>query len=138
MTKQEIIEQTFGEHFKNLKDIDENGWVTARFKDDGNMENGPLENGFPFGTYEGDKRGNIGRTIYWRPIKLKGIELNNGWIKVEESLPDKEGAYEVCKDGDHLPFPHIFIKKPTEATLSDFAKQYSHWMPTPIIPNPLY
>ncbi|AZA82189.1 hypothetical protein C1637_09835 [Chryseobacterium lactis] len=81
-TKQQIIEKAWGLNYNEFKDfIDEDGWgkypdfqkheMTEKIK--------PLE--FRFSDF--------------RPLSLHGIENNNGWIKVEDVLPD-EGREVVC------------------------------------------
>jgi hypothetical protein len=81
MTKQEKIQEAYGEHWEKLKDsISENGWVSfysdeTRIRDEfhkkENIECSPNHNN------------------NWRPKSLQGIENNNGWIKIksEEDLP---------------------------------------------------
>lgn len=90
MNKQELIEQAYGEHWQYYKDnVDEDGWIRDRdfwdkWREDKNSlikiewETTDNDNDYL------DKR---------RPISLKGIENNNGWIKIEseEDLP-KEGV----------------------------------------------
>lgn len=38
--------------------------------------------------------------IKWRPLELKGIETNNGWIKIEseEDIPTEERLYWLSSD----------------------------------------
>jgi len=41
---------------------------------------------------------------YCRPKSLKGIENNNGWIKIEseEDLPKESGVYEACINEEYI------------------------------------
>lgn len=76
--KQQAIKKAYGEHYDTYRDImDNNGWV-----DSFNMH-------APHYITVLESKYNK----YWRPASLKGLETNNGWIPVEDRLPD-EG--EIC------------------------------------------
>ena len=76
MTKQEFIKQSYGEHWESVKDyVDENGW----FKMDYDIEN-VFANQFVSCCFESYEK-NLPYGI--RPSSLKGLETNNGWIKIE-------------------------------------------------------
>lgn len=77
MTKQEVIEKAYGEHWETVKDyVDANGWLQIKKV---------------VGTFLGTKLNldviETPRRV--RPTSLQGIENNNGWIKIEseEDLP---------------------------------------------------
>jgi len=83
---------------------------------------------------------------YRRPIILKGIENNNGWIKIESEadLPkDNYGTYHVISRNN------IFINKPKNQNTDDYwlndnqkktywLKEYSHYQPIQKPNPPLY
>lgn len=69
MTKQEKIKEAYGNKFESLKhNIDSNGWIKEY--DTYRSEFESLE--FDY------------KTNSMRPLELKGIENNNGWIKIEK------------------------------------------------------
>jgi hypothetical protein len=88
--KQKAIQEAYGEHWETVKDyVDENGWCAYHFGE--HTEYG-IEPFLDFETKD---------YKFWRPKSLKGIETNNGWIKIESEadLPkDKTTQYSVCKD----------------------------------------
>jgi len=80
MTKEEKIQEAYGEYWEKLKFcIDENGWFNQITKWQS------LDNYFHKDTIEG-------KSYLQRPKSLQGIENNNGWIKIEseEDLPTTE------------------------------------------------
>lgn len=90
MTKEEKIQEAWGEHYEVFKEfISDNGWVDFKkaYGDRGlmlSLKNIPLE---VMDNYDP-------KYCYWkRPFSLSGIENNNGWIKInnKEDLP-KEGT----------------------------------------------
>ena len=87
MTKQEKIQEAYGEHYEMVKNhIDENGWIdTQTFSFS--------RKGIDFEQYK--KRSNTYLGFYNRPKSLQGIEYNNGWIKIESEndLPKESGMY---------------------------------------------
>ena len=103
MTKQEIIKLFWGASYGS--DIDENGWK-------------PLYNSFIPSTLSIDI--SECRKLY-RPKLLRGIEDNNGWIKIEKSedLPKDILEFEQnlkdliqnVKDNKNLIWIYIDIKK---------------------------
>lgn len=95
MTKQEKIQEAYGEHWDNVKYfVYENGWCSTRKNID--FENIRQSFEIEYKRFT---------TYHWRPISLKGIENNNGWIKIESEadlpkekkylfLIDKKGGFE--------------------------------------------
>ena len=83
MTKQEKIQEAYGEYWEVLKShIDENGWDTDLKFYEIDYER------FDFKVK--------GHGVYiTRPIELKEIEQNNGWVKIEseEDFPVERGQY---------------------------------------------
>ncbi|MGI9582624.1 hypothetical protein ACR1PO_15620 [Chryseobacterium sp. RRHN12] len=81
-TKQQVIEEAWGNNYPVFKEfIDENGWGKyPEFQKHEMVENvRPLE--FNYSDF--------------RPLSLHGIENNNGWIRVEDILPE-EGFEVIC------------------------------------------
>lgn len=77
MTKEEKIKEAYGETYEGLRNyIDVNGWVNQ------NKTKRSYFNSLEFN----DKQNSM------RPLELKGIESNNGWIKIESEsdLPKEE------------------------------------------------
>lgn len=102
MTKQELIKQAYGEYWDKVKDfVNENGWCDVSMYS-------MIKNIKPeFSEIENE----IGQ-FDMRPISLKGIENNNGWIKIESEndLPKNEEIVEywILDDDEiiHAKFMH--------------------------------
>lgn len=80
MTKKEKIQESYGEHWKTVKDyIDEDGFINC-------VKNKKLSLIPHFDISEIDFKGNL-----VRPKSIQGIEKNNGWIKIEseDDLPEE-------------------------------------------------
>lgn len=91
MTKEEVIKQAYG---CESSLIDENGWATYAVDELGEFG---IE---PSGYYE--TRNHVDGVYEWRPKSLKGLETNNGWIKIEseQDLPNMHGSdYWVMLNG---------------------------------------
>ena len=89
MTKQEKIQEAYGEHWEDLKDyVDENGWLIY-------SKSRPITLVSYFDVNEIEFDG-----FCSRPKSLQGIENNNGWIKIESEadLPNDEKSYWVVND----------------------------------------
>jgi len=87
MDKQEAIKQAYGERWEFLKEnIDENGWFPDSILGDSIWVLSECERTF------------INNELHWRMSSLKGIEDNNGWIKIEseEDLPKEGDIYYLC------------------------------------------
>lgn len=131
MTKQEYIKQQYGKAWDAVKGyVDENGWVLLYEYETGNPTGAPTpaEVGFNFVEVKG---------YGWRVDNLTGIEDNNGWIKVEDRLPENEdfvialddtGQYEAWYKPEYgIWHEHcLSIVHPT------------HWRPKVEYPKPLY
>ena len=95
MTKQEKIQEAYGEHWEAVKDcVDENGyWKGSQNYDETHKSNEII--------YKKLRRKRMFKDCGdWGvykiiPKSLQGIETNNGWIKIEseDDLPKKEGSY---------------------------------------------
>jgi hypothetical protein len=101
MTKQEAIEKAYGGYWEQVKEfVDENGFIdlNSLIQQDQKLANSLVTS--------------ISITLYFdkcRPSCLKGIENNNGWVKIESEDQFNElenGYYEwynintkrYCKD----------------------------------------
>lgn len=79
--------------------------------------------------------------IKFRPKSLKGIENNNGWIKIEseEDLPREDIMYRsgfFKEDGEFYQFSNICNLKTTLEALTQ--NYYTHYQPAPKPNAPLY
>lgn len=92
MTKQEVIQKAYGEHWDQVKDfVDENGWC----KPNENMDflnHTPCEHKYMHIVYGNPE-------CWYMPSELKNLQNNNGWIKIEseEDLPRESGEYYVIR-----------------------------------------
>lgn len=93
MTKKEKIKEAWGEYYEeNKKRIDENGWFNwfGRSREKMKQRQQLLV----------DNRNLFDKDKYsYRPKELRGIENNNGWIKIksEEDLPNDDAFYyKIC------------------------------------------
>ena len=126
MTKQEVIKQAYYGHESSL--IDENGWATYAVDEGGEFG---IE---PCGDYE--TRNHVDGVYEWRPKSLKGLETNNGWIKIEseKDLP-KSGYYEVVlRSSSEITRASIL----THAKPKAMVAYISHYQPIKEIEKPLY
>ena len=96
MTKEEVIQQAYGECWEQIKDyVDQDGWCNdggnRMFKEifEGNGKINKYSSITIFHTYFNRLVNFKNKTGHWRPKSLQGIENNNGWIKIEseEDLP---------------------------------------------------
>src|SRR5690606_15953087 len=93
MTKQEYIKQQYGKTWDAVKDyVDENGWVLLYEYETSNPTGAPTPAEVGFNIVEENGYG-------WRADNLIGIEDNNGWIKVEEKLPENNDLV-IVLDGN--------------------------------------
>lgn len=97
MTKQEKIQEAYGEHWETVKDyVDENGWMTLSFAIRANIG----EIGSNTYQFQGIEKGNH---KYCRILTLSELEANNGWIKIESEgdLPKEDyGQYHVYSENE--------------------------------------
>lgn len=131
MNKQEVIKQAFGKSWNKLSFsmqdhiLNRHHWVD---RSSNRMNLSPSDLGFKNEDCEI-------RHEFWRPISLKGIETNNGWIKIESSgdLP-KEGEFRVWPFGriENNIFSARGVKMCYEAG------RISHYQPVKEILHPIY
>ncbi|KFF24741.1 hypothetical protein [Chryseobacterium vrystaatense] len=128
MTKEQKIKEAFGESWNRLtismqKHILEvHHWVD---RSQNRMNLSPEDLGF------NEKTECEVHCEFWRPIQLKGIENNNGWIKIEreDDFPDEDVL--VCNiNGNKITFFHDALKP--------FGKKYTHYQPIEKPKPPIY
>ncbi len=93
MTKQEKIQEAYGEHWDFFKEkVNENGWIKDR-----EFWGAWPEGGSKINWQTTDHDNDYYDTR--RPFSLKGIEYNNGWIKIqsENDLPKEDCRCEFIK-----------------------------------------
>ncbi len=131
MTKQEFIKQAFGKSWNKLSYgmqehiLTRHHWVD---RSSNRMNLSPADLGFKESDCEISCE-------FWRPIALKGIEDNNGWIKLESEadFPKEKGIYKwLTKSG----FTTTFDFEPSDR--DEQFSRYSHWKPVLIELLPLY
>lgn len=101
MTKLEIIEKAYGDNWNRVKDhVSENGYIQYKVIAHGVTNELHYEDDFNYTDIQVDVIQDYGHGQFlWRPKELKGIDNNNGWIKIFDedniNLPTKGGKYEV-------------------------------------------
>lgn len=105
MTKEEVIKQAYGDYWETVKDyVNNNGWCSWKWCRPENIAIRKSLN---------EESNGCGA---WRPKSLKGLETNNGWIKIEseQDLPkDQTAKYDLChisKPG-YLPNESLYFLK---------------------------
>jgi len=124
--KQKSIREAYGETWNSFKNnVDSNGWIHDRdFWGRWPENTGVIK----WETTDHDDEYYDTR----RPVILKGIEKNNGWISInsKEDLPDHTAERHVrCKDGDIL----ILL-----ATPNYLLKNCTHYQELKTILPPIY
>jgi hypothetical protein len=103
MTKEEVIQQAYGEYWEQAKEfVDEKGWFNRgklKYKDCLFLFG---KDSLLFEKYAQD---------YFRPKSLQGIEHNNGWIKIEseKDLPEENGTYFTHSKTYYKPFFRVDV-----------------------------
>jgi glucan-binding YG repeat protein len=91
MTKEEKIKQAWGVHWENIKEFaDENGFIIMAISITRKVD---LELHKEIRYHSKNTSGVMGMCVI--PLCLKGIQNNNGWIKLKnkEDLPKNTGQY---------------------------------------------
>lgn len=132
MTKQEVIKQAYGEYWDKVKDfVNENGWCDVSMYS-------MIKNIKPeFSEIENE----IGQFDI-RPISLKGIENNNGWIKIESENDLPKDDYTLChyivngkiEIGEYM---NLHFDRPKQNELF-YYKSVTHYQPIVKPQPPLY
>lgn len=132
--KQKAISEAYGEHWEFFKDnVNSDGWI----KDRDFWGRWPKEMDIKWQTTDHDNDYYDTR----RPLTLKGIENNNGWIKVESEhdLP-KEDNLEKYNCGI-LDADGKFKKMETNVSfirLTRLKNYFTHYQPMQIPNPPIY
>lgn len=134
MKKQDLIKQAYGEHFEEVKDwIDENGFLDSNYftsKEDAILYH-ILSSKEPFEHYT--------EREVCRPISLKGIENNFGWIELitPADLPTNFGTINwfVGRETDSV----VLVLKKDIAfyNASKIISFFSHYLPIETPKSPL-
>ena len=121
--KQEAIKNAYGEYWEEVRRcIDEKGWCSF------NLKKYFKEDLIDSKVYR-DK-------LLYRPKSLKGIENNNGWIRIEskDDLPKDEGLYfTMRRDKTKVEITHFFYELSKE-----FKKVATHYQPIEKPLKPIY
>lgn len=127
MTKEEKIKEAWGEYYSDVIDfMNENGGVYA----------GHIERGIPY-ILDCVNLEKISPLEY-RPKLLKGIENNNGWIKIEseDDLPKEIIECRTCfYDGRNYVEGVIKKRSPEELSRLKYINEITHYQPI-IKPEP--
>lgn len=123
MTKEEKIKEAYGSRYHKLKEsIDSNGWINQ------NITTRALFDSLQFNDKEN----------LMRPLELRGIENNNGWIKIEsESDLPKDEIVEYdgyCIECD------VFIRNIGSSKIETLysKNQITHYQPIKRLLKPIY
>lgn len=127
MKKEEVIQKAYGKHWKDVKDyVNENGFCSER-KDIGFHE--------IITTMDIDMPG-----YHWRPTSLRGIETNNGWVKIEseDDLPKTDGKnieyFFMTNHGNVTTNGYCDSKSKAK----QYASVYTHYQPIIKPQSPIY
>ncbi len=134
MTKQEAIEKSYRETKfdwdTDQKLVNENGeceFLHFSYKEMGYKS---------FDDFSEDFITTNNDYYYWIPRSIKGIQDNNGWIKIEDGLPDDYGDYKVLSNGHE--YVAGFSHDMGVFHYSDHEIGVSHWKKYIPDPKPLY
>ncbi|GEM_PF-5907600 len=145
MDKQKVIQQAYidllnAEKFFNLEhSIDQNGWCTM-FDERGQKvtpvfrELGFNEDPAGVSVDTSMKEG----CMVWRPKALSGLDHNNGWFRIEESLPISNGHYFMAKPSGITMVEIDNLKKTNELKEAFLKDGFTHWQPIVIPKAPIY
>lgn len=126
MTKQEKIQEAYGEHWATCKEnIDENGWL--------NMT--PYKHKHPITK---ENKFDVSKEFNIRPKSLYGIEDNHGWTKIEseDDLPKESGEYYVMDKINGVASTIFSIHDEVDRMF--WINQISHYQPIVYPKRPLY
>ncbi|WP_312208312.1 hypothetical protein [Empedobacter sp.] len=122
MTKEELIKEAWGGVFN--PHICENGWFNMWY-----LQHVPNMEKF----LDKTEYDIINKCV--RPKSLRGIEHNNGWIKIEEGLPKEQGKYLTYRKNGIMTEEHFYLVTPYA-----WEKFYgvTHWKPIDKQKPPIY
>lgn len=130
MTKQEKIQEAYGQHWEIVKDyVDNNGqcdklslfkFTNLRYNDFDCLFIHTANN-------------------YMLPKSLQGIEDNNGWIKIESEndLPNDEMDNYWLSNGDHV-YNYVYSSDEIEWEYKSNPNNFTHYQPIKKPLKPLY
>lgn len=98
MTKEEIVQKAFGEHWPTFEKLaDKDGWVSEQ--DFWHME---AEDLFSIETESYYEYGYEMGVVRWRPSMIEELIMNNGWNKINspEDYPEKYTKGFIVKDNN--------------------------------------
>ena len=102
MTKQEKIQEAYGQHWETVKEfVDDNGWIRHYLGTPLIFLQYHADNKYLFDNKVENKPDMF--LVFIRPKSLLGIEDNNGWIKIESEADLPKESY-----GKY----HVFTKEP--------------------------
>jgi hypothetical protein len=100
--KEQKIKQAYGDYYEICKP-DENGWTYS-------------QNHQYYKYFEKHPETKIiDRQLYFRPFELKGIENNNGWIRIESEADYKNLSYKCL----------VFTDKENQYTYTQYCTSFS-------------
>lgn len=123
MTKEEKIQQAYGELYNKIY-TDKDGWIS-------------YWNYSHYKIKDCELKVCDGTTLY-RLKSLKGIENNNGWIKIEREsdFPKESGQYWILEDGEI--YMVFVIDKYGKIIYSSSIDKVTHYQPIQKPREPLY
>lgn len=131
-TKQEVIQEAYGDAWECLKGhVDDNGFVTA-LRENPTSDTHPLTHGFPLAEIQ---MKHFLDSFDWRPNSIRDIEGNNGWIRVEDKMPEFGQMLLLVHNGK--PNELKFKGKHVHEFLGQ-GRNITHWKPVEEIKPPLY
>lgn len=131
-TKQQAIQEAYGEYWETVKDyVDENGFCHKRKKV-----------AFDEMKKQIDMVSDHPNYLYpFRPKSLQGIENNRGWIRIEseDDLPKEDGLYITgFLSLDNVFTEHKFKHTPKQLRDGFWAKCVTHYQPYKKPKPPIY
>lgn len=113
-SKEEAIKKAYG---RIIPELDENGWIRYGVHSPKTL---------PYFEETEDGMNNM----CWRPKSLKGIENNNGWIKIESEsdLPKEKGNYWVVdKFMESNPVQEYFNPSALKSLNNRWMHRFTHY-----------
>jgi len=143
MSKLEYVKKVYGEHWDRVKNhVSDNGYIEYKIIGHGRSNGMDYDEDFNYKYEEVQVIQNYGfGQFLWRPIQLKGIEDNNGWIRIEDGiLPNEKLEYEVVfnnikigwatYDGNNLWYTeYVDIKRTESHGITHFRYPIKHELP---------
>lgn len=137
--KEKAIQEAYGEAWEKVKSYaDSDGWITREVTRR-DATNGIEPENFGYGIHEVDMIDFSGDGYYrWRPISLRGIDHNNGWIRCDNPFlcPPDESKVHVYQSGKYwgIMKTGVFKKICNKPGCEDF----THWKLVEEVKPPIY